>query len=291
MPTVPCPSDARRLQYCHEHLLRLLVSASVQRARFRTGNLSITGPRMAPPITFGDGTGDPVHIAHQRRARRAGDRLRSDARRVPKPSWMANSISSRATRSTFCASFSRIWARAAVDAVVGEGDRRPALRLPAPAAGQYGGARKAQRAASLRPVRRALQSLPRYGHAVLLRLFRAARHDARGGAGRQEAPYRRQAADQAGPERARHRLGLGRARTLPCARRSRPTCSASRCRPSSMPSPPSAPRPKASTTACISRSGTTATFPSASTASSRSACSSMSASTTTAPSSTNARRC
>ena len=52
----------------------------------------------------------------------------------------------------------------------------------------------------------------------------------RAGAGRQEGAYRRQARAQAGHERARHRLRLGRDGAVPAPRRPAPRCSASRCR-------------------------------------------------------------
>ena len=80
-----------------------------------------------------------------------------------------------------------------------QGDRRRAQRLPPPAAGQHRQPREAQRPAPLRPVGRTLPALPRRRHAVFLRLFRAPRHDAGGGADCQEAPHRREAADEARP--------------------------------------------------------------------------------------------
>ena len=56
----------------------------------------------------------------------------------------------------------------------------------------------------------ALRPVPRRRPAIFLRLFRASRPDAGGGAARQEAAYRRQAAGRRAPSRARHRLRLGR---------------------------------------------------------------------------------
>ena len=56
----------------------------------------------------------------------------------------------------------------------------------------------------------ALRLLPRPRPAVFLRLLQDRRRAAGAGAARQEAPHRREAAAEARPEGARHRLGLGR---------------------------------------------------------------------------------
>ena len=140
----------------------------------------------------------------------------------------------------------------------------------------------AQRGASLRPERAPLQPVPRSRPAIFLRLFPARRRDAGGGAGRQEAPHRRQAAARpAGPDGAGHRLRLGRpgadagARLRRAGHRHHAVDRAARRG--------AAPvrRPRAWPTASRSSCWTTARCTGASTASSRSACSSMSASATT----------
>ena len=84
---------------------------------------------------------------------------------------------------------------------------------------QPGAPRAAQRRASLRPERAALQPVPRSRPAIFLRLLPARRRDAGRGAGRQEAAYRRQAVPgPAGPDGAGHRLRLGRPGADPGAR-------------------------------------------------------------------------
>ena len=163
--------------------------------------------------------------------------------------------------------------------------RRPQRHPRAGAARRrpQGGAR--QRRAPLRPRRAALPALPRRRHAVLLRLLRAPRHDARPGPARQEAPDRRQAPRPPRRARPRHRLRLGRHGALP-----RPRLRRRRHR--HHPQPGAAPRrhrarrrrrprrPGALPPAGLPRGRGTA-----STTSSRSACSSTSACRSSRPSS------
>ena len=198
----------------------------------RTGNLTVTGPK-GSIASFRRRQRRAGAHAHQDQACRTRHHLRSDA-------GGARSLYGRRTRHPRRR-------RAGLDAHrlpehrqrrhrrhLDEGDRRAAARLPPPPADQHGGALAPQRAAPLRPVGRPLPALPRRGHAVFLRLFRAAGHDARRGAARQEAPHRRQAQAEGRPDGARHRLGLGRARPLSRPVPSRSTSWASPCRPSSM---------------------------------------------------------
>ena len=138
----------------------------------------------------------------------------------------------------------------------------------------------------LRPRRPALFALPRRRPAIFLRLFREDGVTSLDEA--QLAKKRHLAAKlalRAGPARARHRLGLGRARPLSRralrrrGHRRDAVGGAARGR------QPRAPRSSASRTRPGSCCRTTARSTGRSTASSRSACSSMSASATSAPSS------
>ena len=60
--------------------MNILLQRVIQRI-VRTGTLKITGPDGATHV-FGDGSGDPVHMAIHHAACRAGDRARSDAGRA-----------------------------------------------------------------------------------------------------------------------------------------------------------------------------------------------------------------
>ncbi len=84
---------------------------------------------------------------------------------------------------------------------------------------QPGAARAAQRGASLRPERAALQPVPGSRPAIFLRLFPARRRDAGGSADRQEAAHRGETlSGSPGSVGARHRLRLGWAGADPGAR-------------------------------------------------------------------------
>ena len=74
------------------------------------------------------------------------------------------------------------------------------------------GRAQAQRRAPLRHRRRPLRALPRPRPAIFLRLFRTRGHDAGGGAAAKKRHIAAKLAIEPGQKRARHRLGLGRAR-------------------------------------------------------------------------------
>ena len=85
-------------------------------------------------------------------------------------------------------------------------DHARAEALPAGQSDRQG---REERRAPLRPRQRVLQTLPRRGHAVFLRLLPQRRRHPRAGAAEQAAPDRGEAAAEARTEDPRHRIAAG----------------------------------------------------------------------------------